>query len=231
MNISVIIPTLNEATTIKRLLLHLQENCKSTILTEIIVVDGGSQDNTIAIAQQLGAKVLISSTHGRAVQMNHGATHAKGDILYFIHADVLPPNRCFQDIENALSEGYVSGCFTYQFNSKKWILKINAFFTRFDKIWCRGGDQTLFVQKSVFEQLGGYRNDFQIMEDYDLIKKLQTQFSFKIIKNNVLVSARKYDTNSYLKVQRANLTIFRMYNNGASQTEMVAAYKRLLDYR
>lgn len=231
MKISVIIPTLNEAQNLERLIPYLKQDCKTTALAEIIVVDGGSQDNTIEISKKLGVKVLKSPKKGRAAQMNYGANFAKGTVLYFIHADVIPPKDCFQNIITTLQNGYAAGCFTYQFDSKKWLLKINAFFTQFTPIWCRGGDQTLFVKKVIFEALGGYRNDFQIMEDYDLIKKLQENYSFKIIKNNVIVSARKYDTNSYLKVQWANFTVFRMYNQGASQDEMVATYKRLLDYR
>ena len=149
MKISVIIPTLNEAQNIERLIPYLKKECDTTPLLEIIMVDGGSQDETVALGQNLGITVIQCPRKGRAVQMNYGANTATGSVLHFIHADVLPPKDCFTNIIHILNQGYDAGCFTYQFDSKSWLLKINAFFTRFNKIWCRGGDQTLFVKKSI----------------------------------------------------------------------------------
>lgn len=227
--ISIIIPTFNECEYIESLISSIFKYQKGAI--EVIVCDGGSSDDTRSIAKSAGAEVFISPQKGRASQMNYGASKASGDVLYFVHADVKLHPDFEKDIYQAIEDGFSIGCYRYQFDSRLLLLKINAFFTRFDWIWCRGGDQTLFIPKNCFEQIGGFNNDFKIMEDYDLIVRAKKVFKFKIIPKNVIVSARKYDTNSYLKVQLANLKIMRMWKKGVSQSEMVDTYQKLLDYR
>jgi rSAM/selenodomain-associated transferase 2 len=226
MNLSVIIPTYNEADNLKTLLPFLKENTKKKQV-EIIVSDGGSSDKSIAVANAFDVKVLKSPNKGRAAQMNYAAKLAKGDVLQFIHADTIPPKSFYKDIETAINESYPAGCFTYRFDTNHLLLKVNAFFTRFDKIWCRGGDQAIFITKTVFEEFGGYPN-YLIMEEYELLEKLQAKYPFKIIKNNATVSARKYNQNGYWKVQLTNLKVFKMYNKGASQEEMVRFYQKAL---
>lgn len=227
MQTSVIIPTLNEADNMADLLRRLR-TCGGDQLKEIIVVDAGSQDKTIEIAKQEGAKIIQSQRKGRAPQMNLGAKEAAGDILYFVHGDTLPPECYMQSIEKALTEKYPVGCFRYQFKSNRKLLKVNAFFTRFKMIWCRGGDQSLFIRKDIFEELQGYREDYQIMEDFEFILRVRKVYPFKIIPKDMLVSARKYDENSYLRVQIANLIVFNMFRLGYSQDAMVRMYRRLL---
>ncbi len=226
MTISIIIPTLNEAENIQRLIEFFKKNDNGQ-LRELIVTDGGSTDGTPQIAAAAGAKVF-SCIKGRACQMNKGAENAKGDILYFVHADSIPPESFMDDLNNAFTEGFPIGCFRFKFNSPKKILKFNSFMTRFDKIFCRGGDQTLYVTRDVFDDLEGYRNDFQIMEEYDFIIRARKKYPFKIIPKDVLVSARKYDERSWLRVMMSNSIVFTMFRNGASQNAMVDMYKRLL---
>ena len=230
MKVSVIIPTLNEAENLPLLLERLQEG-GAEALTEIIVVDGGSSDATCTLAKDGGALVLKSRKKGRAPQMNYGARQAQGDILYFVHGDTLPPRSYLENIKAALAEDFPVGCFRYQFDSPRWLLKINAYFTRFDRIWCRGGDQSLYIRREVFEALQGFREDYQIMEDFEFILRVRKEHKFKIIPENMIVSARKYHTNSYLRVQIANFVVFNMFRWGYSQESMVKMYKRLLDYR
>lgn len=230
MRLSTIIPTLNEEENIDRLIRRLREYGNSDF-SEIIVVDADSTDNTRAVAEAAGAKVLSARKKGRAPQMNYGAEHATGDILYFVHGDSLPPKEYFTDIENALEKGHQIGGFRFVFDSDKSVLGFNNYLTRFNKIFVRGGDQTMFVTRNLFDRLGGFKNEFRIMEDYDFIERAQKITPFKVIQNDVLVSARKYDTNSWARVQIANVIVFSMYRFGASQDRMVNTYKRLLDYR
>lgn len=229
MQYAVIIPTYNEAENIGSLLAYL-EAIAPRDRTEILVVDGGSQDNTIQIAARYeGVRVLRSPQQGRAAQMNYGAAQSTAPILQFVHADTRPPRSNFEDIALALEEGYDAGCFTYQFDSSSLLLRINAFFTRFDRLWCRGGDQAIFCTRATFEALGGYRSDFMIMEEYDWLERLYAaRYRFKIVKQDCLVSARKYTQNSYWRVQMANLKVFKMYRRGASQEAMAAAYRAAL---
>jgi rSAM/selenodomain-associated transferase 2 len=227
MYLSVIIPTFNEAENLKKLLPFLIKNTPKMNF-EIIVSDGGSTDDSIAVAKSFGVTAIHSPKKGRAAQMNYGVVFSKGDVLQFIHADTLPPKDFYKEVETAMSENYPCGCFTYLFDSSSIRLKINAYFTKFNLLWCRGGDQAIFITKKVFEEFKGYREDFLIMEEYDLLKKIQPKYPFKIVRNNALVSARKYEENSYWRVQLANLTVFNMYRLGYSQAAMVRIYGQLL---
>lgn len=229
-SISVIIPTLNEAAHITSLVSYLWEHDNGD-LAEIIVVDGQSTDNTASLAEAAGAMVLTAPRRGRAIQMNYGAERALGSILYFVHADTLPPASYLEDIRESLSLHYPIGCFRFRFDSDRWLLRLNSWFTRLDLLWCRGGDQSLYLRRALFRELGGFSNEHLIMEEYDLIIRARRQYPFRIIPKNVLVSARKYETNSYLRVQVANLVAFNMYRLGFSQKRIYNTYRKLLDYR
>lgn len=229
MTISVIIPTLNEAENLAILLPYLKQYSQNHI-KEIIVVDGGSSDETMKVALAEKVVVQVSLQKGRAIQMNYGANIATGDILYFVHADTLPPKSFVSDILVSVRNDFPVGCFRFRFNSDKMLLKINAYFTRFDRIICRGGDQTLFVTKALFDKIGGYKNDFIIMEDFDFILRVQKVARFKIIPRNAIVSARKYDKNNYFKVNLANLIVFSLYFLGCSQQKMKNFYEKILQY-
>ena len=227
---TIIIPTLNEEKHIAALIRQLKSFPDSNQF-EIIVSDGGSTDNTIENTSKSGVMVLESPHKGRAAQMNYAARFAHSDLLFFLHADSTPPPSLLADVRAAIKEGYPLGSYRTRFDSSSLLLKINAFFTRFDRMWCRGGDQGLFMTRKVFDELNGFREDYLIMEDYDIISRARKNYPFKIIPKPMLVSARKYDTNSYLRVQLANMKIFRMYTKGASQKEMVHRYNHLLNYR
>jgi rSAM/selenodomain-associated transferase 2 len=227
MRLSIVIPVYNEEENIGDLIRHLKSS-KDERLSEVIVVDAGSSDGTLKKAGEEGALCLISAVKGRASQMNHGAAFASGNIFYFVHADSFPPASYVDDIFSAVRNGYHAGCYRYRFNSGRLLLKLNSWFTRFDRIMCRGGDQTLFITRELFEELGGFRNDYLIMEDYDLIQKIQRASQFMIFSKEAIVSARKYEKNSYLRVNFANFVVFMMYFAGASQNTMVHAYKSLI---
>ena len=228
--ISIIIPTYNEVEGIEKLVSYLKKFSNEAV-TNLIVSDGGSEDGTIEKATAAGAQVIISSRKGRAAQMNYGASLAKSDVLYFIHADSIPPATFVADIQQAVKEGYDLGRYSTKFDSSKNILKLNAWFTRFDLFMCMGGDQTFFIRRQLFEIYGGFNKDMQIMEEFDFCGRARKTGRYKILPGTALISARKYDTNSWLKVQRANFTIFKMYKRGSSQQEMLETYKGMLSYR
>lgn len=228
--ISIIIPTYNEAENITQLVQYLKKASKEKD-AEIIVSDGGSADNTLQAAQYAGAKAVLSPKRSRAAQMNFGASVSAGDILYFIHADTFPPETFVSDINQAIGEGYECGRYRTKFDSNKTVLKVNGFFTRFDWFICYGGDQTLFVTKELFNKVRGFNSDMHIMEDYNIVKRAKQFSRYKIFPKSALISARKYDTNTWLQVQWANSKIVAMYKRGASQQELVDKYKEMLVYR
>lgn len=224
-SISIIIPTLNEAENLVRLIPFLIDLKKTgTIKIEIIVVDGGSEDNSKAIASNLGATVLTSQICTRAAQLNYGAKTAKGSILYFVHADSLPLKSLAEDIVDSIASGYRAGCFSYKFESNHPALKINSWFTRFNGFFAGGGDQTLFIEKSFFEDLGGYDEKFIIMEDFDLVRRIKKATKFKLIKKPIKVSDRKYRTNSWFKVQWANLIAMTAFKLGMKPERIKKLY-------
>ncbi len=227
--ISIIIPTYNETKFIGALIRHLKSCSPSH--TQIIVSDGGSMDNTMQIALDEGAMVVQCDKKGRAVQMNYGAAFARCSILYFVHADCLPPENFYNKILESVKSGFSFGRFQTKFDSASILLKLNAFFTRFDWFICNGGDQTLFFKKEIFEKIGGFNEDFLLMEDYDIVRRARLLYRYAIINEKVTVSARKYNRNSWLKVQRAHYTIIKMYKRGTKQEILIKKYNQLLTYR
>lgn len=228
MGISVIIPVLNEAAQIERLVAYILQHGGDEI-QEVIVADGGSTDQTVNLAQGAGATILHTST-GRAVQMNAAAAIARGTILYFVHADTLPPTTFAQNIKDALENGWEMGCFRYQFDISSRMLRFNAWFTQFDFLFCQGGDKTFFIPANLFHQLGRYDESYIIMEEYDFLKRAFKQgIPFVVLPENALVSARKYQNRSWLKVQIANVVVFNLWRfNLASPARLFSLYKRLL---
>lgn len=227
MQISIIIPVLNEAETIGPLLQYLFGHGGRHV-AEILVVDGGSKDETVLIAEKSGAVVLQSAVSSRAAQMNLGASQARGDVLYFVHADTCPPATFATDIEQSLNAGYIMGCYRYRFNSSSFLLKINAFFNRYHWLWCQGGDKTFYIRREVFLQLGGYDEYYTIMEEYDFLRRAMPIYALHIIPKYAVVSARKYKQNGWLRVQCANAYVFRLFRKGASPEQIKSAYKSIL---
>ncbi|MEQ9412525.1 MAG: glycosyl transferase, partial [Cyclobacteriaceae bacterium] len=159
-----------------------------------------------------------------------GANQSSGEVLYFVHADVKLIDSFSTDIDEAIHLGFLAGCYRFQFDSKSWLLKANAYCTRFNGIMCRGGDQTLFIKRALFDSLNGFDERFIIMEDYDIIQRIRKNNRFRIIPKCITVSARKYKSNSWLRVQIANLTIFIMYFLKQPSKKMASLYKRMLNY-
>jgi rSAM/selenodomain-associated transferase 2 len=225
--LSIIIPTYNEADQIGSTISKIHAaNGQHQI--EIIVVDGGSSDETIKIAKACGARAILSERKGRAAQMNNGAANAKGEILYFLHADSIPPQDFTSKILNACNKGINSGCFRLKFDYEHWFLKTNAWFTRFDVNAVRFGDQSLFTIKDVFEQSGGFREDLLMMEDQEIIHRLKKYGRFRVLNDVVITSARKYIDNGVYRMQGIFYRIWTMYYLGYSQEQMLQVHRRLI---
>jgi rSAM/selenodomain-associated transferase 2 len=228
MHISVIIPVLNESECIGQLIDFLHYNSHNATL-EIIVADGGSTDNSVQKAQEKGA-IVLRTPMGRAVQMNAGAGVATAPILYFVHADTLPPHDFVPQIQQAVQQGYSMGCFRYKFDSPNFIMKINSWFTQFYFMFCQGGDKTFFIEKEVFEQMNGYDERYVIMEEFDFLRRVKKAgMRFFIMPSNAKVSARKYQGRSWFKVQIANLVVFNAWQwNLAEPEKLRDIYRKLL---
>jgi len=223
--ISIIIPVLNEEGHIGVLLSYLKHNSNSQNIKEIIVVDGGSRDRTLAIAKEADVKILHSEK-GRAKQMNYGAKHAEGDVFYFLHVDTLPPKHFDVDILNSIEENAEAGCFRMKFDSKNKILRIFAWFTRINHKICRGGDQSLFVSKPLFQETKGFNEAYKIYEDTEFISRLYNSTKFTVLPRTVVTSARKYEEKGTVKLQYHFGVIHVKKHLGAGPEELYAYYKR-----
>ncbi len=225
--ISIIIPIFNEEDNLKKLIPYLQKCCIG-FNAEIIISDGGSTDNSVVIAKSFNAKVVTSSRKGRSVQMNEAAAIAIYDIYYFVHADSIPPASFFSDILEALKSGYEFGRYCTQFEGSTWLLKLNAYFTRFDWFMCYGGDQTLFITRALFNKVNGYNEHLLIMEEYDLVNRARQFGRYKIFSKATIVSIRKYENNSWFKVQRVNYITVQLFKKGIPQSDLIAQYRKAL---
>lgn len=229
-SISIIIPVLNEEGFIAKVLQHLTLNSTSSNIKEIICVDGGSSDKTVEIAEVHGAKVL-QSKKGRARQMNFGAKHAQGEILYFLHADTFPPRNFDGTILTAIAQGHESGCFRMQFDTKNPILRFFAWLSRINHTLCRGGDQSLFIKRQLFEQNEGFNENYLIYEDTEFITRLYKQTKFKVLSEAVVTSARKYREKGWVRIQFHFGMIHLKNYLGAGPDELYRYYsKNILNY-
>jgi rSAM/selenodomain-associated transferase 2 len=225
--ISIIIPTYNEADGIAKTIKRTY-TADSNHEAEIIIVDGGSSDETVRIADQCGATVVKSARKGRATQMNIGASLAKYEILYFLHADSIPPNNFTTQILRAYKLGAKSGCFRLAFDFDHWFLKMNAWFSRFNVNAVRFGDQSLFVTKDVFQKSGGFREDLVMMEDQEIIHRIKKFGKFKVLKDVIHTSARKYLDNGVYRMQGIFYRIWGLYYLGYSQEKLSHLHRKLI---
>jgi rSAM/selenodomain-associated transferase 2 len=224
--LSIIIPTLNEVRHIEPLLNFLVAYFKQGHVKEIIVVDGGSTDGTLELVAKNTKVQLIRSEPGRARQLNSGALQASGDILYFLHADCWPPEDFDKHIIKAIEEGQCAGCFRLQFDSKHWWLRLAGWFTQFNWRMCRGGDQSLFIKKTLFNDIGGYNETYPIYEDNVLVAALYDRNSHMVINHPIKTSARLYEKVGIWTLQYHFWCIHFMHFTGATPDKLYAYYKK-----
>ena len=198
MTLAIVIPALNEAANLSRLLPALARDCPGA---EIVVVDGGSGDDTAAVVARLPGPWLLESARGRAVQMNHGAREAGGDTLLFLHADTRLPDGAARAIEQALAEpGVVGGRFDVRFDNERPLFRVIAWFmnTRSRASGICTGDQAIFVRRADFEAVGGYP-EIPLMEDIELSRRLKRRGNLRALRLRVTTSARKWEREGPLR--------------------------------
>jgi rSAM/selenodomain-associated transferase 2 len=222
MTISVIIPTLNEERTITETIRHTAQ----LGLDEIIVVDGGSIDQTIPQAASLGIARVLTSLPGRARQLNAGAEACRGDVLLFVHADTRLPSSVKTSIESALADALVvSGWFDVQFDSDSaWSRLISTFMnlrSRLTRI--STGDQAMFVRRNVFEQLGGF-SDIPLMEDIEFSTRLKRRGLTIALHDSVITSFRRWEQGGPLKTILLMWTLRFFYWIGVSPHRLARFY-------
>lgn len=234
--LSIVIPVLNEEEHILKLLKHLLSSGDNLSDLEILLVDGGSTDDTIDILQGVSkdhptAITLLESKKGRAVQMNAGATAARGDIFYFLHADSYPPKGFDSLIKKEIKRGNPAGCFQMKFDNNHWWLRLAGWFTRFNWRACRGGDQSQFITRALFDEIGGYNECYAVYEDNILLNELYARKKFVVIPEKLISSARLYEEKGIWYVQYHFLVIYLKKWLGADADVLLDYYNRKIGNR
>ena len=227
--ISVIIPAYNEEENLKQLLPLLEALSTGHDVEIIVSVGKCTVDYSDCMNQLSNGKLVARKRKGRAIQMNDGVIMAKGTTLVFLHADVRPPKGFFEDIKETLSNDYDAGFFSYQFDKDNFFLKLNASFTKRKGVFTGGGDQCLFIKKNIFNGLGRFNKDQVLMEDFEFFDRMKkAKVPYRIVKNDLVVSARKYEKNSYLRVNLSNLLMFTLFRFEFPAQKLFNLYNRLI---
>lgn len=214
--ISIIIPASFELNKAISLSAQISRLSTQTNIKEIIVV---TSENVSIKNKNITSKKLsiISSAPQRATAMNAGAKKASGKILYFLHADSHPPQDFDKLIIDSYKNGSTSGCFRLRFDDKKLMLRFFTYFTLLPWYWVHYGDQSLYIDVKQFNQVGGFNENLTTLEDIDIVKRIKRMSNFRIIKTNIVTSARKYRKYGYYKVQMVFIVAVSMHLLGFKQ--------------
>ncbi|MDH5601440.1 MAG: TIGR04283 family arsenosugar biosynthesis glycosyltransferase [Gammaproteobacteria bacterium] len=224
MLVSIIIPVLNEESSIKNLLQQLQPYRQQG--HEVIVVDGGSNDDSVSISKLLADKV-IHSEPGRAIQMNNGVAQAKSDILWFLHADtVLPLNTIEKILFYLNEESHAWGRFNVKLSGSHFLFRLieKMINLRSCLSSIATGDQGIFVKREVFERVGGYSN-LPLMEDIELSKKLKKISLAVCAKETLVTSSRRWEKKGILRTVFLMWRLRLLYWLGISADKLARQYR------
>lgn len=193
--LSVIVPTLNEGRSISA---TLEALAAVGDRVEVIVVDGGSVDETVEVARKHGARV-VASQKGRGLQMHAGALAARGETLWFLHADTIIPTEGIDQIEGALGRdpGVVGGNFAIRFDGESRAARfLTWLYPQLRKLGLCYGDSAIFVRASIYQELGGFK-PFPLFEDLDLVRRLKKRGRLIHLPSAVLTSSRRFEGRSF----------------------------------
>lgn len=221
---SIIIPCSDSLKTVEKYLPGILDSINNRNSVEVILVDAWHRLEIKSYVESHGVLYFHATKARRSIQSNLGAEKASGSIFFFLHIDSIPPQGFDEIISASANGGNEAGSFKLKFDSKSIFLAAFAWFTQFKWSIARGGDQGLFVKRAVFEEVGRYKNAWQIMEDVDLARKLIKRKKFDILKPALITSARKYERVGIIKLQFLFTVITLQYWAGISNKTISRFY-------
>ena len=219
--ISVIIPTLNEATILDRTLSRLKPQLEGH---ELIIVDGGSTDDTRQIAKKYAQ--VIPSELGRARQLNAGAATATGTILLFLHADVGLEPGAIKGVQAAISAGYVGGSLKQRIEGKHFLYRFIECWANFRarRLGIFYGDGGIFIRRAHFYQIGGFP-DVPILEEIGFSRKLRQLGKATLVERRIHISSRRCEKNGIVYTTVVNWLITVLFFCGVSPLRLAKMYR------
>jgi rSAM/selenodomain-associated transferase 2 len=225
-HLSVIIPVLNEAYIINSTLMHLQK-MEGGFRVEVIIVDGDPEGSTIAAVTSAAAR-KIKAPRGRGGQMHQGARLATGNILLFLHADVVLERNALLQIVNVCRRNDIAGgAFSLRIDSGKRVFRLIekavSIRSRLTKI--PYGDQAIFINKTIYDRIGGF-SDIPLMEDVDLMRRLKKSGArIRILPDRALTSPRRWEKEGVLYCTLRNWLLISLYSLGIAPERLVRFYR------
>lgn len=218
-NVAIVVPTLDEEEALRHNL-----EAALAVADELIVSDGGSSDDTRALARGLGAR-LVTGPACRGGQLNRGAAATRSPILLFLHADTRLPPGAVANVRQALARGAVGGAFALRFDTPHPLMRFGAGVINLRTRLTRAplGDQAQFVTRAAFEELGGYR-DWPILEDLDFALRLRRHGRLAILSPPVVTSGRRFLARGMVRTVATNWLIWLLYWAGWSPHRLARLY-------
>ena len=216
---TVIIPALDEEPVLFETIAHLNGFRQ---VDEVIVVDGGSRDATVQVAEAAGARVLRAS-RGRGPQMNAGARAAQHGHLMFLHADCRLPPDAFRCIEEVFAGGHDAGLFAIDFGSPHVVLRTMSKLSRWSTPWTQFGEAALFMSRRLFDAVGGFP-DWPLMEDVEMLRRLRRRSQLARARGTVQASPRRFLENGIWRQTLRNFWCYTLFQLGMPPSKLVDRY-------
>ena len=221
--ISIIIPVLNEAKILEKTLSQLQSELGHH---ELIIVDGGSSDGSVPIAEKYGK--VVPSARGRAKQLNAGAAAASGDILIFLHADIWLESGALAAVETALTSGYVGGGFRQKIDGKNILYRAieitGNIRGKYLKVFY--GDSGIFLKRADFENIGGFP-EIPILEEMEFSRNMRKLGKTTLVLPHIHISARRWETKGIVRTTVNNWLITFLYFLKFSPEQLAKLYRHI----
>src|SRR6266516_7099613 len=224
MQFSIIVPVFNEASLIRRFLAHLRERAPGA---EIIVADGGSTDGTADLAAGFCDR-LVESQRSRATQMNAGAQAARGEILWFLHADAELPLQCLDEIARIMEDSNVVGGYFRIRLPRALVYRLTDSFAHYAGMLLRMrcGDHGIFCRRTTFLDIGGFP-EAPLMEDVEFFRRLHRCGRLQYSEQRILVSPRRYESIGRVRLTLAYGVIATLYLFGVPLSALERIYRRM----